>query len=163
MSQYVTFQERINRIEARQQFVADGLTYETTPPPPPQDDSESLITVADIVAIVVLFVSGFFTVFFVRLWRHQYYGADHSELTSLHGVTVDAGATFFIALLLFAFVKIRSPMLHATFGLGAMLCYLSMHTMVHYYPELWAQVFSLKWVYLVLQQTDPNAVLELQF
>ena len=152
----------MERIESQRQHIADGLLPKA-PPKPVDIQAARLRLLSDVFLVTTLFVIGALAVFSVRLGRHQWLGVDEAELTSLQGVVVDAGLSILIGVLLFAYVKIRSPAMYAVYGFGAMLCYLCMHMLVHAAPELWGQMFSLKWVYMVLQKTDPNAVLQLQF
>ena len=59
--------------------------------------------------------------------------------------------------------KLNSWIMAASQVAGAAASFLGMHWAVHRWPEFFAEMFSLQWLFMVMQSTDPEAILRITF
>lgn len=160
MTQTNTFHERLVRIEKGEQFIADAII--------PKGFLEArrvkkkkLIRFGAILSVVLVFVTALIGVVMLRYGRYQIFGIDRADLTSLEGVILDGGGSIIMVTIILFVTKLDSMLLVAANVFGALASFLGMHMIVHRFPDLFAEIFSLQWLYLVLQSTEANQILQL--
>ncbi|MEM6407524.1 MAG: hypothetical protein AAF700_03805 [Pseudomonadota bacterium] len=161
MSQTAEFRDRLERINRGEQFVADNLV--TKDLYLRRRRRRKQLRLGAVYTFVLLFCVGMISVMMIRYGRFQIFGIDRADLTSLEGVILDGGGSLLMVVIIMVTTKINSWVMIASQAAGAAASFLGMHWAVHRYPELFAEIFSLQWLFMVIQSTDPEALLRITF
>ncbi|MCY4336881.1 MAG: hypothetical protein OXC60_19680 [Litoreibacter sp.] len=161
MTQAAEFQERLNRINRGEQFVADNLVtkdlYQR------RRRRRKQIQASALYSFVLLFMVGMISVMMIRYGRFQIFGIDRADITSLEGMILDGGGSLLMVAVIMVTTKLNSWIMAASQVAGAAASFLGMHWAVHRWPEFFAEMFSLQWLFMVMQSTDPEAILRITF
>ncbi len=91
MTQVAEFQERLNRINRGEQFVADHLV--TKDVYQRRRRRRKQIQASALYSFVLLFLVGMISVMMIRYGRFQIFGIDRADITSLEGMILDGGGS----------------------------------------------------------------------
>ncbi len=162
MSQSAEFQERLKRIDQGEQYVAEYLI--------PKDlrrarkiERQRIIRMGAVLSFLLLFFVGMVSVFLIRYGRFQVFGIDRADLTTLEGLIMDGGGSMLMVVTVMVTTKLNSWIMMLSQVAGAAASFLGMHWAVHRFPEFFADIFSLQWLYMVLRSTDPEMLLKMTF
>ena len=140
------FAARLAQIEARRQSAAPQSA-------PKRDLADRLYALS----LVAAFLVGMLVVFAARYARFHLTGVTpgSTEIAS-NNLLVDFSLAFMAGILLHQIFHFKRPEHVGAKTFGMVVCAVTMHIPVHYFPDLFAVVFSPDWVHQVIRLTEPT-------
>lgn len=158
MSNQVVFQERLARIRQGSQIRPEGVI--TGPLARPNRAVRGVrLRLGAFWTFSALFFLGVTSVFMARYGRFQVWGIERAEFAALDGVILDLGAAGLSLIVLLAMTKLNTMVAIVAHLAGTFMSFFGMHLAVHRFPDFFGDVFSLRWLFMVLQSTDPNKLM----
>ena len=155
MSNQVNFQERLARIRAGCQIEAEDVLGKPRYRPNRAVRGVRL-RLGAFWTFSALFLMGMGVVALSRYGRFQIWGMERAELAALDGVIMDLGMAGLSLAVLALVTKLNTLVAIGSYVLGSALSFFGMHIAVHRFPEFFGELFSLRWLFMVIQSTDPN-------
>lgn len=163
MADIQSFEERIGRITAGQQWEPEGVIVAQHTSRKKKARKSLFGNAGYPLSIVMAFVLGILTVVLARYCRFHLFGVEQSGDIIADHLIMDAAMSSGLAFVIRMATNLKSPVHLSAKSFGITAGVLTMHMAVHRFPEIFDFLFSPQWTDLVIASTEANGILFFSF